>query len=123
MIREVEHKTELDRTVSNLMRRHKLKGTLADWRPGYTAELDTVLSRRCTEITGDAYKRVMKEERAVSLRMNPEPKTTGRNKIRLLAKGFMEPPEWDGRTDSPTAMSSTVRQLIAMGRAGVIYGG
>ena len=34
----------------------------------------------------------------------------------------MEPPEWDGKTDSPTAMSSTVRQLIAMGRAEVIDG-
>ena len=122
MIREVEHKTELDRTVSHLIKRHKLKGTLADWRPGYTAELDTVLSRRCTEITGDEYKRVMKEEKVVSLRMNPEPKKTGRNKMRLLVKGFMEPPEWDGRTDSPTAMSSTVRQLIAMGRAEVIDG-
>ena len=44
----------------------------------------------------------MKEEKVVSLRMNPEPKKTGRNKMRLSMKGFMEPPEWDGRTDSPT---------------------
>ena len=49
--------------------------------------------------------------------MNPEPKKTGRNKMTAIVKGFMEPPEWDGKTDSPTAMSSTVRQLIAMGRA------
>ena len=104
------------------MKRHKLKGTLADRRPGYTAELDEVLSRRCTEITGDEYKRVMKDEKVVSLRMNPEPKKTGRNKMRLIVKGFMEPPEWDGKTDSPTAMSSTVRQLIAMGKAEVIDG-
>ena len=122
MIREVKHRTELDKTVSYLMKRHKLKGTLADWRPGYTAELDEVLARRCTEITGDEYKRVMKDEKVVSLRMNPEPKKTGRNKMRLIVKGFMEPPEWDGKTDSPTAMSSTVRQLIAMGRAEVIDG-
>ena len=107
MIREVEHKIELDTTVSHLMRRHKLKRTLADWRPGYTAELDTVLSRRCTEMTDDEYKRVMKEEKVVSLRMKPEPKKTGSNKMRLLVKGFMESPEWDGKTDSPTAMSST----------------
>ena len=64
----------------------------------------------------------MKEEKVVSLRMNPEPKRTGRNKMILIVKGFMEPPEWDGKTDSPTAMSSTVRQPIAMGRAEVIDG-
>ena len=64
----------------------------------------------------------MKEEKVVSLRMNPEPKKTGRNKTRLIVKGFMEPPEWDGKTDSPTAMSSTIRQLIAMGKAEVIEG-
>ena len=34
----------------------------------------------------------------------------------------MEPPEWDGKTDSPTAMSSSIRQLIAMGKAEVIEG-
>ena len=64
----------------------------------------------------------MKEEKVVSLRMNPEPKKTGRTKMRLIVKGFMEPPKWDGKTDSPTAISSTVRQLIAMGRAEVIDG-
>ena len=42
--------------------------------------------------------------------------------MRLIVKGFMEPPEWDGKTDSPTAVSSTVRQLIAMGKAEVIKG-
>ena len=42
--------------------------------------------------------------------------------MRLIVKGFMEPPEWDGKTDSPTAMSSTIRQLIAMGKAEVIGG-
>ena len=56
------------------------------------------------------------------MRMNPEPKKGGRKKMRLLVKGFLEPPEWDGQTDSPTAMSSTVRQLIAMGTAEVVDG-
>ena len=51
-----------------------------------------MLARRCTELFGEDYKRVMKEEKVVSLRMNPEPKKDGRNKMRLLVKGFMEPP-------------------------------
>ena len=93
--------------MGSVIRKHKLKGTLKDWCPRYTAELEEVVSRRCTEVFGDEYKRVMKEEEVVSLRMNPEPKKTGGNKMRLLVKGFMEPSEWDGKTDSPTAMSST----------------
>ena len=47
--------------------------------------------------------------------MNPEPKRDGRKKWRLLVKGYMEPAEWSGKTDSPTAMGSTVKMLIAMG--------
>ena len=35
--------------------------------------------------------------------------------MRLIVKGFLEPASWDDKTDSPTAMSSTIRQLIAMG--------
>ena len=122
MIEHIEHKTELDDAIMHLMKKRKLRGTLADWRPGYTDELEQVLARRCTEIFGDDYKRIMKEEKVVSLRMNPEPKTDGRKKMRLLVKGFMEPPEWDGKTDSPTAMSSSIRQLIAMGKAEIVEG-
>ena len=57
----------------------------------------------------------MKEEKVVPLRMNPEPKKDGRKKMRLIVKGFLEPASWDDKTDSPTAMSSTIRQLVAMG--------
>ena len=47
--------------------------------------------------------------------MNPEPKKDGRCKMRLLVKGFMEPKEWDTIKDSPTALASTIKTLVAMG--------
>ena len=49
MVQHIEHQTELDKTVAYLMRKHKLQGTLtlSDWRPGYAAELEEVLARRC----------------------------------------------------------------------------
>ena len=50
MIEHIEHKTMLDEAIMHLMKKHKLRGTLADWRPGYTDELEQVLARRCTEI-------------------------------------------------------------------------
>ena len=43
------------------------------------------------------------------------PKKGGCKKMRLLVKGFMEPSSWDGKTDSPTAMASAIKQLVAMG--------
>ena len=61
MVQHIQHQTELDKTVAYLMRTHKLQGTMADWRPGYTAELEEVLARRCTEEFGDEYKRVIRE--------------------------------------------------------------
>ena len=92
MIEHIEHKTEIDEAIMYLMKKHKLRGTLSQWRSGYTDELEQVLARRCTELFGEDYKSVMQEENVVSLRMNPEPKKDGRNKMRLLVKGFMEPP-------------------------------
>ena len=52
-------------------------GTLADWKPGYTSELESVISKRCTEVFGDEYNRVLKKEKVVPLRMNPEAKYEG----------------------------------------------
>ena len=60
------------------------------------------------ELHGEDYKRVMKEEKVVPLRMNPEPKKEGRKKMRLIVKGFLEPASWDDKTDTPTVMSSTI---------------
>ena len=64
---------------------------------------------------GDEYSRVMKHHKVVKLRMSPELKKDGRKKMRLLLKGYMEPQEWTGKSDSPTAMTSSIKMLVAMG--------
>ena len=115
MIMHIEYVSEDEKAVESLMRQHRLKGTVSDWLPGYKKELETVIGKRLREVTGDEYKRVLKTEKVVKLRMNPEPKKDGRCKMRLLLKGFLEPKEWTGKSDSPTVMASTVKTLIAMG--------
>ena len=67
-----------------------------------------VVSKRCREIVGSEYNHVLKTQKIVPLRMNPEPKKDGTRKMRLLVKGFLEPKEWDSKTDSPTVLASTV---------------
>ena len=73
------------------------------------------LGRRCREVLGDEYARVLKHCKIVKLRMNPEPKKNGRRKMRVLLKGYMEPQDWTGKSDSPTAMASSIKMLISMG--------
>ena len=67
-----------------------MKGAISDWLPGYQAELQSVIGKRLREVTGEEYKRVMKTNKVVKLRMNPEPKKNGRKRMRLLLKGFLE---------------------------------
>ena len=74
-----------------------------------------MIGRRCREVFGDEYARVLKHCKVVKLRMNPEPKKNGRRKMRLLLKGYMEPQDWTGKSDSPTAMASSIKMLISMG--------
>ena len=64
---------------------------------------------------GDEYARVLKHHKVVRLRMNPEPTKSKRKKMRLLLKGYMEPADWTGRSDSPTALASSIKMLVAMG--------
>ena len=44
-----------------------------------------------------------------------EPKSGGRCKCRLVARGDMEPKEWFDTTDSPTALPSSIKTLVACG--------
>ena len=114
----VMHLTKVDedeKAVEQLMRMHKLQGTIDEWLPVYKAELESVIGRRCRELHGDEYARVMKHSKVVKLRMNPEPKKNSRKKMRLILKGYMEPAEWTGKSDSPTAMASSIKMLVAMG--------
>ena len=115
MVMHLEQVDEDRKAVEALMRQHKLSGTIDDWLPGCKAELHSVMGKRLREITGEEYKRVMKTKKVVKLPMNPEPKKDGRRRMRLLLKGFLEPREWTGKSDSPTVLPSTVKTLVAMG--------
>ena len=106
---------EDEKATEYLMRMHKLQGTIEEWLPVYKAELDSVIGRRCRELHGDEYARVLKHHKVVRLRMNPEPKKNKRKKMRLLLKGYMEPADWTGKSDSPTALASSIKMLVAMG--------
>ena len=68
------------KVVESLMRQHKLQGTIDDWLPGYKAELESVINKKCREITGEEYKRVLKNTKAVKLLMNPRPTRVGARK-------------------------------------------
>ena len=111
----VAEATEEEKAVEQLMRQHKLPGKIEDWLPAYKAEMVGVIGKRRRELHGEEYIQAMKSRKMVSLRMNPEPKKNGRRKCRLLVKGFMEPMEWSGKCDSPTALASTIKMLVAMG--------
>ena len=91
MVMLVEEVSDSELTVQTLIKKHKLDGNLSEWIEPYNEELQKVISTRLDELHGEDYKRVMKEEKVVPLRMNPEPKKGGRKKMRLLVKGFLEP--------------------------------
>ena len=111
----VDIEDEDQKAVAALLRKHNAAGEVHEWMEAYQSELNGVISKRCREIFGEEYKQVMKTQKVVGLRMNLEPKKDGRKKCRLIVKGFLEPIEWSGATDSPTMMASTVKMLIAMG--------
>lgn len=108
------------RAVVKLMGRHELSGSVDAWMKAYDAEYNAVASSRLTELFGEDYVRVMKEERAIATRMNPEPKKDGRCKMRWLVMGHLEPESWTQhmRMDSPTTVGSTVKMLIALADTG-----
>ena len=83
VVMHLQRVDEDEKAVEHLLRMHKIKGDIADWLPGYKAELESVIGRRCREVFGDEYARVLKHCKVVKLRMNPEPKKNGRRKMRL----------------------------------------
>ena len=95
MVMMVEEVTDTERTVQDLIKKHKLEGDISEWAGPYSEDLQKVISTRLDELHRDEYKRVMKEEKVVPFRMNPEPKKDGRKKMRLIVKGFLEPASWD----------------------------
>jgi hypothetical protein len=102
--------------TAELTQRHKLTHSFDKCMAAYKLELNTVIDLRMTELFGDERERVLREEKAVRLRMNPEPKDDGRLKMRLLARGDCEPAEWTANMslDSPTPASSSIKMMVAM---------
>ena len=102
--------------TAELVQRHKLKDSFDKCLKSYKLELDTVIDLRMTELFGKERERVLKTEKSVRLRMNPEPKDDGRLKMRLLARGDNEPAEWTANMslDSPTPASSSIKMIVAM---------
>jgi hypothetical protein len=102
--------------TAELTQRHKLTHSFDKCMAAYKLELDTIIDLRITELFGEERERVLREEKAVRLRMNPEPKDDGRLKMRLLARGDCEPAEWTANMslDSPTPASSSIKMMVAM---------
>jgi hypothetical protein len=69
----VEGKTEAELAVPELMRRHKIEGSVEKWVKGYNEEMERMMTR-LDEVFGEERERVLNEEKVIRLRMNPEPK-------------------------------------------------
>ena len=103
-------------TVMEAMRKQKLPGQVASWVQAYNDEIKSLEELRMTRLEGAVRQEVLKNETVIRMVMRYEPKKNGRCKCRLVVRGDMEPDEWfNTPTDSPTAMSSTIKTLLACG--------
>ena len=103
-------------TVMEAMRKQKLPGQVASWVQAYNDEIKSLEELRMTRLEGSVRQEVLKNETVIRMVMRYEPKKNGRCKCRLVVRGDMEPDEWfNTPTDSPTAMSSTIKTLLACG--------
>ena len=101
--------------VMEAMRKKKLPGTVGAWLAAYKAEMTEVSTRRFADVSPEEKARVLAHETVIRLMMRYEPKSGGRCKCRLVARGDMEPKEWFDTTDSPTALPSSIKTLVACG--------
>ena len=106
---------ELTITVMTAIQKLKLPGSIEDWKKAYVEEWEKVLRKRLKPLSKQETERVFANEIIVRLVMRFEPKKNGRCKCRLVARGDQEPTHWFLNTDSPTALSSTLKTLIASG--------
>ena len=116
---KIYHVTSLDHdylATHEIMQRHKLDIPFDKCLKAYKLEFNTVCDLRMVELHGEERERVLKEEKAPRLRMNPEPKPDDRLKMRLLVMGHLEPHEWTSNMslDSPTPAASSVKMMVAM---------
>ena len=59
----IQQKCDADQAVDMLMKQHRLPGSTLVWKQAYVDELEGVLSRRCREVFGEEYARVVKEDK------------------------------------------------------------
>ena len=116
---KVYHVTSLDHdylATHEIMQRHKLDMPFDKCLKAYKLEFNTVCDLRMVELHGEERERVLREEKAPRLRMNPEPKSDDRLKMPLLVMGHLEPHEWTSNMslDSPTPAASSVKMMVAM---------
>ena len=104
-------------TVMETMRKQNLPGQVASsWVQAYNDEIKSLEELRITRLEGTARQEELKREIVIRMVMRYEQTKNGRCKCRLIERGDMEPDEWfNTLTGSPTAMSSTIRTLLAFG--------
>ena len=103
-----------DRAVTYGLQRHRFPvESKQEWIQVFRKEHDTVAGKRLEEIHGEEAKRVIRDEKPPSMRMNFEIRNKQRKKCRWLLMGNQEPVRNGERTDAPVAKSSSVKTLIA----------
>jgi hypothetical protein len=116
---KVFHTTSIDPdylATHEIMQRHKLDMPFDKCLASYKLELNAVTSLQTVDMFDAEGERVLREEKAPRLRMNPEPKDDVRLKMRMLVMGNCEPHEWTAGMplDSPTPAASSVKMMVAM---------
>ena len=95
------------------MRKQKITGSVEEWVPGVTTELESVIEERMEEVSDEVREQVLREEMGMKLRMILERKGDGRKKGRLIGQGFLEGEEVTGTyVDSPVSSFAAVRMLL-----------
>jgi hypothetical protein len=106
--------------VRAMLRQNRIAATPEQehrWELAYRLEFFTVTGTRADVLQGDKRKEAMRGK-CVPLRMNPEIKSDGRFKCRLLVRGDLEPRDWCERTDAPVVKPSSARMLLALSTQG-----
>ena len=112
---QLDGRTDIERMVSELMRRYKQEGSVEDWLEGVQDEWEAVIGGRCEEVSEEVRDEVLRAGVCMKLRMILESKKDGRRKGRLVGQGFWEDKGVTGaHIDSPVASFAAVRMLLFM---------
>ena len=107
--------SDVERMVSELMRKYKQEGSVEDWLEGVQDEWEAVIGGRCEEVSEEVRDEVLRAGVCMKLRMILESKKDGRRKGRLVGQGFWEDKGVTGaHIDSPVASFAAVRMLLFM---------